>query len=147
MTDQKTDIQPVQDLQQTIQVEPNMQPQTNPQENIPAKTGVNKDKLKELLGEVFSKITANKKLTIVLVSIVSIFVLVIIAGIIFRLVNSSKQGAAVATPSPEATPQVILTDESRANELRLKQLREDIQKIDVNQKYLTPPTLEFEINF
>lgn len=132
--------QPIQPAPSTI---PNQEP-------ISAQTPVQiPQPPKNLLKETWEKIRSNKKLFWLLISLFSVIALIIIAGTIYKLAMGSgtKEKTIVQSPTPQATAQ-----ETEAKPLDLVQkeidsLKSSVNDFDINQRRLTPPTLDFKISF
>lgn len=84
----------------------------------------------------------------VIVGLFAFMLFIVIAGTIYRISHSAPQ-VATATPSPRPVPtrEVIFTEESKKSKSEIELLREDVKKLDIEQKYLTPPTVNFDIKF
>ena len=102
----------------------------------------------ELISEVVAKIKANKKLSILLISFIAIIILIAVTGSIYSLIkNSNKNNVASVSPTPIATSEVMLSEESKKSESKLKELKNKILNLDIEQKHLTPPNIDFDISF
>lgn len=78
---------------------------------------------------------------------VAVLGLVILLGLVSLMFQNKKPLVDLpdATAMP-ATP-LILTEESKINDSKIKVEKEEIMQIDIYQKYLTPPQLKFDISF
>lgn len=90
----------------------------------------------------------KKKIFMVLVILFGIIILIIITGTIYRLSKSSNQKPiATNSPKPVPTQEIVFTEESKKSKSVIETLREKIQKIDISQRYLTPPNIDFKVDF
>ena len=110
-------------------------------------------KISDLVKEVFKKfyeknsVSGNgKKIFRLVVAIFGVLILVIVAGLIF---SASKNGGEIklfSPPTPEAT--IVPGKESEdENITKLKGLKEKIFNLDIYQKRLSPPSVNFTISF
>lgn len=103
--------------------------------------------ISELIPKVIAKIKANKKLSILLISFLVMIILIIITGSIYSLIKSSNKKIVIVSPTPVATAEVMLSEESKKSESKLKELKNKILNLDIEQKHLTPPNIDFDISF
>lgn len=129
--------------------EPNLNttqvPVTPPQPLAPVPTPV-KPKVADLVKEIFRKFRENKKLfRIVAVLFVTLF-LTIVVGLIFSVLKRNGNLGSSSSPTPQATT-VAEAGEVDKNAESLKDLKEKIINLDIHQKRLTPPSVNFDISF
>lgn len=106
-----------------------------------------KGKLTDLIKDVYTNIK-GKKIFKLLAILFGIIFFIIIIGSIYSIVKNSRGNKTVlSSPSPVATAQVILTEESKKSKSVLEELKNRILNLDINQKHLTPPSIDFNISF
>jgi hypothetical protein len=88
-------------------------------------------------------------MVILIGSIAGVIILVVVLGLIFG--KRAKVPAPTAkTPSPSINTQSPIPspgDTLGQNEVKLKNLKEDITNFDINQSRLSPPVIDFKISF
>ena len=116
-----------------------------PPEMVPQ---VPKPAAKQLFKDFFDKIRQNKKIFWLIVSLFSIIVVITIAGIIFRLIKGQKDASFV--PSPTTKVAVVEQKEEEPLDLakqELESIEARIKDFDIYQKRLSPPAVNFDIEF
>ena len=106
--------------------------------------------LKQLAIGFFQKIYQNKKIFWLITALFSLIILITIAGIIFKL-TTGKAAKVTQTPTPVHLNKVNETEEKKepldlAKE-ELETLDARIKGFDINQKRLSPPSVNFKIAF
>lgn len=113
------------------------------------KFGESFKKFKEALKASLAKLLRNKKMVILIGAITGFIILIIILGLIFG--KKAKIPARTrATPSPSQNTQSPIPspgDTLGQNEVKLKNLKEEILNFDINQSRLSPPVVDFKISF
>lgn len=106
-------------------------------------------KFKEGLKVKLAKLLSNKKMVMLIGGIVGIMLLIIILGLIFG--KKARVPAPTAkTPLPSINTQSPIPspgDTLGQNEVKLKNLKEQITNFDINQSRLSPPVVDFKISF
>ena len=98
----------------------------------------------------WAKFCANKKVFWLIVTLFSLVVLITIAGVIFRLASGkAKKILQISTPSPKTE---ISLEQKKKEPLDLAKeelikLDDQIKNLDINQKRLTPPRVDFKVDF
>jgi len=139
-------------MNEEIKTEQNLNPAA-PVAPAPAVTSVAPkkplmQKLREEGRVIFSKFYSNKKLFWPTIIVLSLLLLVIILGLLFgtKKIGSIIKPVATQTPQAQATP-VPATGPLAEIENLLVKFKSDILKLDMQQKRLQPPTLDFKIRF
>jgi uncharacterized membrane protein YvbJ len=124
-------------------------PATNQQSQVPPVA--QRPNFRQVAKGLFDKIYKNKKIFWLITSLFSIIILIIVAGVIFKLTSNKS---AVVQPKTSPTPAVVVTDTQDENKEpldlakeELDNLRKKINEFDINQKRLSPPAINFEISF
>jgi uncharacterized membrane protein YvbJ len=124
-------------------------PATNQQGQVPPVA--QRPNFRQVAKGLFDKIYKNKKIFWLITSLFSIIILIIVAGVIFKLTSNKS---AVVQPKTSPTPAVVVTDTQDENKEpldlakeELDNLRKKINEFDINQKRLSPPAINFEISF
>jgi uncharacterized membrane protein len=105
-------------------------------------------KIPQNLKDSLSKFYSNKKLFIPVAAALTLLFLTILIGLIFG--SRGNRTAAVkktATPTPVAQESAAPGAEEGDKETKLKSLRDQINTLDVAQKRLSPPSVNFKIDF
>ncbi len=106
-----------------------------------------KGKITNLIKDIYINVK-NKKIFKLIMILFGIIVSIIILGSIYSLIrNTDNKQPILPSPTPAPTPQIILTDESKKSQSILEELRNKILNLDINQKHLTPPSIDFDISF
>jgi hypothetical protein len=128
------------------QISPPIEPVQVPEPNLFKKLYA---KVPQKIKEGLNKFYANKKVFWpVTIAFVLIF-MVIVVGLLF----GSKTGIQIAKKSPTPTPIVAATPQPEAQDLlsilerKLNDLKFQIANLDVNQKRLQPPVINFKVSF
>jgi hypothetical protein len=106
-----------------------------------------KAKIKDQVKETYLKVKDKKMFKILAVLFGIIFLLIVVGSIYSIVKNSNRNQAVLPSPSPQATAPVMLTEESKKSKSTLEELKSKILNLDVNQKHLTPPNIDFDISF
>jgi hypothetical protein len=113
------------------------------------KFGENLKKFKEILKAALARLLKNKKMVVLLGGIFGLILLIIILGLIFGK-RSKVPPHLKGTPSPNQNTQSPIpspTDTLGQNEVKLKNMNEEIINFDIIQSRLTPPKVDFKISF
>ncbi len=95
--------------------------------------------------EALKKFYENKKIFLPVSIAFGLLLLTLIIGILFGSRGEAPQ-TVEATPTPKS--QETGTQESSASsETKLEQLKNQIEGLDIDQKRLQPPTVDFKIKF
>lgn len=89
---------------------------------------------------------SKKKLFKSLAIALGVLLVVVIAALVYSAFANRNKGGLEAYPTPEASP-VSTSTEVNENEVKLNALREKIIKLDIFQKRLAPPIINFKISF
>jgi len=103
-------------------------------------------KILDLVKGVAKKMYENKKIFRLMIIILGALLLVTIAGLIFSAAKNRGQIKIAVSPTPQATLQALEKNEDE-NITKLKLLKEKIFNLDIYQKRLSPPSLNFDISF
>lgn len=103
-------------------------------------------KILDLVKEVAKKIYENKKIFRLMIIVLGILLLVTVAGLIFSAAKNRGQIKTAVSPTPQATLQASEKNEDE-NITKLKLLKEKILNLDIYQKRLSPPSVNFNISF
>ena len=131
-------------MNETIQ-QPQLQTPPEPIPQAPKPTG-----MVQFAKDFYAKLRSNKKIFWLVIILFSLIILIIIAGIIFRLAGGSKQTTKItATPTPKT--QVVAPEEKKepldlAKE-ELESIDKRIKEFDISQKKLQSPAVNFDIQF
>jgi hypothetical protein len=105
----------------------------------------------QILKGAGDKLLANKKLIIFIsAGIIGLYVLVLVMGQVFKVKNSLTNPTASPSPTPETqniqeTP--VPGDPLGENEIKLQELKNKIDSLDLWQNRLQPPVVNFKISF
>lgn len=106
-------------------------------------------KIKEMAKVVLARLWANKKLVYLIGGILGFLLLIIILGLIFG--NRARiPGPTRKTPAPNQNTQSPIPSPSDVlgqNEVKLKNINDEIITFDLNQSRLAPPPVDFKISF
>ena len=157
----QTNQQPVNQVAQPV-TQPGATQQVAPPSPIPEGPKT-KGKITDLLRDVYAKGASfafakglssayrnikNKKIFKIIVVLFGIILFIIISGTIYSLVkNLGKKQVNLVSPSPVPTQEIILTEESKKSQSILEGLKTKILNLDIYQKHLTPPNIDFDISF
>lgn len=109
-----------------------------------------KPTIRQILIDFWNKFYSNKKIFRIIVSLFSLIILIIITGIIFRLTKGNKVKITVkTTPTPDTQ---IAAEENNKKPLdlakeELQKLKIEIKNLDISQKRLQSPTVNFKVDF
>lgn len=122
---------------------------TPPASKIPSLSQM-KNSIKPLLKNVFGKLYENKKMFYLVMSLLGLIVLIIVAGVIYKMSrNLSSRSKVTLTPPPVA--ETITTNENltplEKMENDLKATKVKIDALDVKQLPLTPQIIDYKIKF
>jgi hypothetical protein len=108
------------------------------------------EKIKPVLGKLFDKFYSNKLIFWSVCIFIGMVLLIIIVGSLFFRGKSKP----ITQPSPTPIPFILATpvatnsgDIISKSQEKLLQLKGQLEELDVKQKRLQPPTLDFEIKF
>lgn len=105
-----------------------------------------RQRLSDLLKDVFKNVRQNKKLMRLVIIILGIFVFIITTGLIYSFFGRNRSTATkvLATPTPIQDLNTVVEDEIQT---KLKNLKQKILNLDIHQKRLSPPNLDFKVDF
>ncbi len=138
MNDQKTNIIP--GAEPPVPTPPVPAPKVGPITRIFSK-------IPPKVKESFNKFYMNKKVFLPVSIAFGLLFLTIIIGILFGA--GGKRRAVVpktATPTPEGQENII-QENQKSPDSKLDSLKNQINSLDVNQKRLQPPAVNFKVNF
>lgn len=130
------------------------QPPVLPVAETPAQAPIGQSQLiskaKAMISAGFNKFYTNKKIFWPVALAVGFLILVILLGLIFGNRNGGQTVSNIPTPSPvtQSTPVSsasgeILTD----TQIKLNDLKKQVNTLDVRASRLKPPALDFDIKF
>ena len=90
--------------------------------------------------------SSKKKLFKSLAIVLGILLVVLIAALGYLAFRNQGQSSLGPYPTPETSP-ISDTTEVNENEVKLGALKEEIIKLDIFQKRLAPPIINFKISF
>ena len=93
----------------------------------------------DLVKEKVKNFTQNKRL-------LGLIFIILIAGVIFSFLNKRVGPKILTSPAPHAT-QTFKNPEANESAEKLKSLKEKIFNLDIYQKRLSPPNINFDITF
>lgn len=142
--------EPIQNPNINIPPQPPVLPVAEVPSQAPAGWKPPLSKAKEMLSAGFNKFYANKKIFWPVTIAVGFLFLVILLGLIFGKRNASQIVSKTPVPSPvvQNTPVSsasgdILTD----TQIKLNDLKKQVNTLDVRSSRLKPPILDFDIKF
>lgn len=100
----------------------------------------------DLLKDVFKKFRENKKLFRLAVILLGAMFIIIIVGFFFSVFKNRGGPEVAVSPTPQPT-QIFENPEANKNIEKLKNLKEKMFNIDIYQKRLSPPTINFKVDF
>lgn len=126
----------------------------NEQNPIPNQTPINqpvaptlmRPRFSDLLRDIFKKFRENKKLFRLTVIILGIMFIIIVVGSLFSVFRNQRKPKTLASPTSQPT-KIFENLEANKNAEQLKNLKEKILNLDIYQKRLTPPTIDFKVDF
>lgn len=135
----------------------NQNPIPNPSLQVPPpaapKTTV-LDKVKEIYGRLPQKIRdflsrfySNKKVFLPISIALGLLILTLLIGLIFGTKGVQKQVISKPTPTPVVEESPTPAPAKGGVETQLKDLKSQTDNLDVNQKRLQPPAIDFKIDF
>jgi hypothetical protein len=107
-------------------------------------------KVKPTLIELFGKFYSNKKIFRLVSVVFGLILLIIILGILVGKRSAGQNTTTKTSPSPavQNTPGASpSSDVLTNNQIKLNDLKKQINNLDVKESRLKPPTLNFDIRF